>query len=228
MSKSITITVPVPCHESWQGMTALEKGKFCASCQKKVHDLTQLSDREIASILSKDKEACGRLLPSQLNRELILPTGKGSLWLAAGAAVMGFLALASSQAVAQTTVPTEQREPLPAEALGKMVAVQPRTIRGTIYDDTEVPLPGATILNKSLKLERQADIDGKFSIEAYEDNILELSYVGYNTITYKVDDKDSVTIIFTETDGALTGEIIFYPKRTFFGRIFRSVGNWFR
>jgi predicted RNA-binding protein (virulence factor B family) len=107
MAKRIRISVPTPCHEKWQDMTPAEKGRFCLMCQKTVRDFTRSSNREIAEAI-KEPKTCGRFLSSQLERELMLPQQKSSLWLAAGAAVMSFLALGSNEAIAQTKAPVEQ------------------------------------------------------------------------------------------------------------------------
>lgn len=72
-SKS-TITIPEPCHENWDAMLPDEKGRFCLSCSKSVHDFTGKSDLEIHQILMahKDQKVCGRFTQSQLNRPLTI------------------------------------------------------------------------------------------------------------------------------------------------------------
>ena len=83
-------------------MTPKAKGRFCASCQKTVIDFTASSDREIASMLKNQKSACGRFREGQLNRNLILPAEKLSVWLAASAAVVSFLTIGNDVVSAQT------------------------------------------------------------------------------------------------------------------------------
>lgn len=75
MSKKIQLTVPTPCHENWDKMTPVEKGKFCGSCQKQVMDFTAMSDREIAQFFKKPTtgSVCGRFLNDQLDREIEIP-----------------------------------------------------------------------------------------------------------------------------------------------------------
>ena len=75
MSKKIQLTVPTPCHENWDAMTPVEKGKFCGSCQKQVMDFTSMSDREIAQFFKKPStgSVCGRFMNDQLDREMEIP-----------------------------------------------------------------------------------------------------------------------------------------------------------
>ena len=71
MRHKIQISIPEPCHEGWQNMIPVEKGRFCASCQKTVLDFTYLSDNEIIKVVTKNDTLCARINVSQLNRNLI-------------------------------------------------------------------------------------------------------------------------------------------------------------
>ena len=110
MRKPIQIAIPQPCHEKWDEMTPTDKGRFCASCQKKVIDFTKVSDREIVQLIKSNKNLCGRFSPSQLNRDLIVPKEKSTAWTAIAAGVISFITLGSYKATAQETVKTEQTD----------------------------------------------------------------------------------------------------------------------
>jgi hypothetical protein len=75
MSKKIQLTIPKPCHENWEAMTDVQKGKFCGSCQKQVVDFTNMSDRQLAEFFKKPStgSVCGRFMNDQLERELEVP-----------------------------------------------------------------------------------------------------------------------------------------------------------
>lgn len=75
MAKKIQLNIPEPCHEDWDGMTPVEKGKFCGSCQKQVIDFSNMSDRELAQFFKKPStgSVCGRFMTDQLERELDIP-----------------------------------------------------------------------------------------------------------------------------------------------------------
>jgi hypothetical protein len=61
------IDIPLPCSENWESMTPIEKGRFCANCQKVVIDFTQLSNEEIIQTFrQKPKELCVRMYRKQL------------------------------------------------------------------------------------------------------------------------------------------------------------------
>ncbi len=66
----IKFSIPTPCHEDWNKMTANSQGAFCNSCQKNVIDFTKLSDEEVLQYLNNNlyKETCGRIEVKQLDR----------------------------------------------------------------------------------------------------------------------------------------------------------------
>jgi hypothetical protein len=51
-------------------MTALEKGKFCSTCSKTVHDFTNFSDAELINNFESNKNICGRFREDQLGVNL--------------------------------------------------------------------------------------------------------------------------------------------------------------
>ncbi|SDQ05041.1 TonB-dependent receptor [Flagellimonas zhangzhouensis] len=54
-------------------------------------------------------------------------------------------------------------------------------VTGTVYDDQNVPLPGASVLLKGTDIGVITDFDGNFIIEASPGDVLVFSYVGYNS-----------------------------------------------
>jgi hypothetical protein len=80
MSKKIQLSIAEPCHENWENMSPVDKGKFCGSCQKQVVDFSNMSDRQVAEFfkkpflsLSKGGSVCGRFMTDQLEREIEIP-----------------------------------------------------------------------------------------------------------------------------------------------------------
>ena len=87
MRKKIQLTIDEPCHENWDCMTPVEKGKFCGACQKQVVDFSNMSDRQVAEFFkkpiqsfSKGSSVCGRFMADQLDRPIEIP-GKRIPWV---------------------------------------------------------------------------------------------------------------------------------------------------
>lgn len=70
---SIHISIPQPCHESWDRMDATARGAFCHSCQKEVIDFSAMTDREVVEYLQRHQTSCGRFKNDQLNTKLTIP-----------------------------------------------------------------------------------------------------------------------------------------------------------
>jgi hypothetical protein len=228
MSNNIKISVPTPCHENWGNMTPESRGRFCAACQKTVVDFTNASDREIVTAYNKETNLCGRFRASQLDRELVITKEKNSLWAGAAAAA-ALLALSSTEAIAQTPVPTEQHE-----ILGKMRIpdTTKQTLYGTVYNEQNQPLYDATVtLNGNPATSIITNLDGQFTLQATPGDIITLSIPGYLNEN-KVVAKDIFSYSFTMSiDPEATEELIvvgYAPRRTFFGRILHSIGSIFR
>ncbi|MEK8179552.1 carboxypeptidase-like regulatory domain-containing protein [Flavobacterium buctense] len=229
MTNKINISIPKPCHENWEGMTTVEKGKFCASCQKKVHDFTKASDREIVNAFQQNQNLCGRFLTTQLDRDLVKPNEKSAIWLATTATVVSLIGIGTNEVTAQEPVKTEQTD---RRILGKFLVTKPTEIEvsGTVSDQIG-PLPGANVFIKGTEVKAICDFDGNFTIKAKKNDILVVTYVGYNSSEIEILNEDKLKVTLKD-NGVLLGEVvtggIYIKKRTFFGRIFHSIGNWFR
>lgn len=163
MPKPIRISILQPCHENWTEMTPVDKGRFCASCQKTVIDFTKSSDREIAKTFSKEKHLCGRFINTQLDRDLIVPKEKSSLWAAVSAAVITFLTVGSHEVSAQE-IKTEQTD-IKTDSINTANDIKMMVITGTVSDSIG-PLPGASIYIKGTQFITQSDMEGNYSIKA--------------------------------------------------------------
>ncbi|MCF6131845.1 carboxypeptidase-like regulatory domain-containing protein [Flavobacterium wongokense] len=187
----INISIPKPCHENWEGMTPEDKGRFCNSCQKKVFDFTKSSDREIVTAFQQNENLCGRFMETQLNRDLIKPERKNSIWMAASSAIISFLGLGTHEATAQgEPIKTEQTD---RKIVGKPaapikqgeVATNPEIEVSGIVSDKSGQLPGATVSVKGTDVHVQTDFDGVFTIKAKIDDVIVVTYVGYDNFEFK-------------------------------------------
>jgi len=62
----------------------------------------------------------------------------------------------------------------------QLTFAQEKTISGTVVDETNMPLPGATVVIKGTTTGTSTDFDGKYSISANTGDVLVFSYVGYS------------------------------------------------
>jgi len=230
MNSKISISIPKPCHENWREMTPLEKGRFCDSCQKQVFDFTRSSDRSIIQKINSQKNVCGRLLSSQLERDLIAPKEKSGFWIAGVSGILSFLSLGNQQIFAQEKVNTEQVENKTSTEKNDANFSEDIIISGVVYENTEFPLPRVNIQNKRTLLFTTSDFDGKFNLVVKKGDLIEFTHVGMEGYSEIVTSEKPLEINMIENI-QLTGEIIVGGvslRRTFFGRIFQSIGNIFR
>ena len=81
------------------------------------------------------------------------------------------------------------------------------TITGTVTDENSLPLPGVNVLVKGSKTATQTNLEGNYRIKAQKGDQLVFSYVGYETTTVKVDDKEVINVSLTP-DSAELEEIV--------------------
>ncbi|MBK7883748.1 MAG: hypothetical protein IPJ81_08070 [Chitinophagaceae bacterium] len=158
--QAIQISIPEPCHESWQLMTPTEKGRFCSACAKEVIDFSKMTDDEVLNYFTKKTTAdvCGRVLPGQLNRNIAKPVTIAQkvtwYWKYLVAAVLLFTkvpAKAQNSKVGEiSTTPTNQQT---CNTTRGTIAVKPAVkdtavneiYKGKIVDANGKGIPGATI-----------------------------------------------------------------------------------
>lgn len=70
-----------------------------------------------------------------------------------------------------------------------VAVVPPGEVKGRILGQDGIPLPAASVVNRTRKMGTQADASGFFTIVASEKDVLEISSVGYVTQIYKVTGK---------------------------------------
>ena len=58
---------------------------------------------------------------------------------------------------------------------------QQKTVKGTITDESGLPLPGVNVLVKGTIKGTQTDFDGNFTINANEGQVLVFSFLGFKT-----------------------------------------------
>ncbi|MBN8643002.1 MAG: hypothetical protein J0L86_14410 [Flavobacteriales bacterium] len=229
------ITIPKPCSENWSAMTPVEQGRFCQSCQKKVFDFTQSSDREIAKAFERNGFLCGRFSESQLNRELIVPKEKSSIWLATTSAVISFMGLGTEKIVAQEQPKSEQTSLKISSTYSDLIDV-----RGEIISYESEKLSDVLITVNGKNNVVYSDAKGKFAIKIERGDTLKFTKKDFVSQEISFDSEKGHYIIYmdeqyqlkstytTIVGGAISVGCKIEKKGTFLGRIFRSIGCLFR
>lgn len=220
MSKHIQLTLPEPCHENWNNMTPVEKGRFCKACQKQVVDFTGMSDAQVATFFKKTSNSvCGRFMNDQLNRDLEIPK-KRIPWLKYFFTVVLPAFLFSAKAKAQGNVRVITGDTVIAPLKGKVniqtnktLELENKVITGKVTDIEGKPVSGATIAVKGTTMATASNASGDFKV-TYKGNttsiILETSCVGFETVetTANLNDKNEIIIGMARMSYQLSGEVI--------------------
>ncbi|MBM1106507.1 TonB-dependent receptor [Aurantibacter crassamenti] len=81
------------------------------------------------------------------------------------------------------------------------------TITGTVTDENNSPLPGASVVVRGTTTGAVTDFDGNYSISASSDAVLLVSYVGYQTAQVAVNGK-SIVNVGLEVDASQLDEVV--------------------
>lgn len=213
------IKINKPCSEDWYSMTDLERGKFCDSCKKNVHDFTQYSNLELARKIKKGDNLCGRFKEEQLDTDLIIPQNFYIPKFGYMLSILGILGL-SSPILSQTKIKEKTTINWNQSDTGSSNSkIKKRIIKGNISDHSG-SLPGVSIVIKGTRIGVETDFKGNFKLiidKKYlrKNNItLHISYLGYKTETVTVTKKNfrkKVNAILKEDD-VIMGEIILTYK----------------
>lgn len=181
MSKKIQLSIPEPCHENWDKMTPVEKGKFCGSCQKQVVDFSRMSDREIAQFFktrplslskgsgSKGGSVCGRFMTSQLEREIDIPK-KRIPWLKYFFGIIlpaFFLSKLSAQKTMGKVAPDPRRDTIPVSAEKEL------QVLGMVLPDYIKPVEKDTICAPVTGDKKKPDTTVSASIQTYRGTVID-------------------------------------------------------
>jgi len=88
------IVIETPCHESWENMSGDARKRHCASCNKSVHNLSEMSSEDALKLLGAGKPICVRLYRRPDGTVLTKECGSGKRTRWRGYAVMSAAACA--------------------------------------------------------------------------------------------------------------------------------------
>jgi len=245
MKKKISISVKKPCSENFKNFKKTEAGGFCNSCKKDVIDFTTMTEAELINYFSKKNSSntCGRFKSSQLkpHKQAFIPK-KRNPFIPHRIGIMGISIIAlctvsftnaQHSTTNNTTTQTKTNSMLGQQASNK-ITTNKYTVRGTILDDANLPLPGVNVILKGTDQGVVTDFDGKFEFNTAlaVDDVLVFSYIGYDTKEYKITKSESdnldINITFDQSDIELLGAVatsgVYKTKRT----IFQKFTNLFK
>lgn len=82
-----------------------------------------------------------------------------------------------------------------------------KKITGQVYDNTGMEVVGATVKLEGSKTGTITDMDGKFSIDAPENGVLNISYIGFNATAVRLEGQSSLKITLRE-DAKVLDELV--------------------
>ncbi|MEP5338689.1 MAG: carboxypeptidase-like regulatory domain-containing protein [Algibacter sp.] len=213
MRKVINISIPEPCHEDWSKMTPKEKGRHCTLCKKTVFDFTTQTDEYIVDTFTKNEAICGRFKSTQLQRDLVFSRKEKNSYLSfVASGVFAFLGLYSQKSFSQGQPRTIKIDTIEHNSIKGKVAPQPKrvtdSISGVIMSSDKYPLPGATVIIKGTTKGAVTNFDGEFSIKARADDVLLITYLGYESKEVKVTDDFSKIVLVELNEDVLGGVVI--------------------
>ncbi|MBN8673267.1 MAG: carboxypeptidase-like regulatory domain-containing protein [Chitinophagales bacterium] len=213
MGKKFQLTIPTPCHENWEAMTPVDKGRFCAACQKQVMDFSNMNDRQVAEFFKKPStgSVCGRFMPNQLQRDMELPVKRipwvkyffqfaiPAFFVSAKAKAQGEVRVISSkpavhneqQVMVGKVVPEVCSLPVPRNTPASAVSVKNNqlTIKGFVTDEYNNPMRYVSVMIKGTKYGTLTDSTGLFrlAVPAGEKKItLQVSCIGFETMEKEI------------------------------------------
>lgn len=86
--------------------------------------------------------------------------------------------------------------------------IQLATIVGTVTDNTGAPMPGVTIVVQGTTTGTVTDIDGKYSIEASEGQVLVFSFIGFQTTSRVVGTSSVLDVRLFEDENNLQEVVV--------------------
>jgi len=212
--KELYVHVPEPCHEDWSQMSPVEQGRHCQSCQKTVVDFTRMSKAGIVDyVKSSEGSLCGRFSNDQLNVNL-MPARKNKWYAKYAALLLGLVPFTgNSQSVdpVKTTIVKGKRmmsnhtNKIPTSII----------INGTLLDaETKEKILFGTVAlydnDNTLVTGVETGIEGEFTLEVSEGQIIELSYIGYEPRRINYDEIKSMEgdFQFYINEGVLLGAMV--------------------
>lgn len=218
--QKLQLSIPEPCHENWQNMTATEQGRFCNACAKEVIDFSAMTDTQVLNYFNNltHEKVCGRALPEQLDRVISRPEPpkKKLFWYWNYVAMFLLFFTRGSQADAQTcakqtTELSPQNNPGAKDeviVMGNLSKPVNRVITGKVTDKEGNPVSFAAVKIKGTKTGTSADANGNYTFRIKFGDILEISGVGFKSAEQLTGNAMIFNTILEKDSRAFAGEVV--------------------
>jgi hypothetical protein len=216
MKQSIpfTLSVPQPCTQSWEKMTAADQGRFCQQCQKTVIDFSMMNDQQIIALISASGGSlCGRFEPSQLNREYRVTDPIKRRPYLPWAFIASALALVLPTSKVRSTPMMEQVAGEKADTVGPSPTGDTlRYVKGVVRDEDNTPLAGCTVMVKNTNTGIITDSAGHFSLKIpshFKNSVtLVFRFVGFVSKEMNICPSTEMTEISLSMNPQILGEMV--------------------
>ena len=220
MSKKFQLRVPEPCHENWNKMTPVDKGRFCDSCQKAVVDFTGMSDAQLIAYFKKPSagSVCGRFYNDQLERDFDmqrkrLPWLKYFFQFAIPVFLTGFKSYSQGKPMLKENIVSVCADTSADKViLGSLIPLTRSKIKGKVIDEDGQGIPYATVVIKGTKGGTISDSNGIFQLENPADEkkiTITASCVGYTAAEKQINlRRNDFTEVTLTTNTFLSGEVV--------------------
>lgn len=215
------ISIPKPCTENWNQMTASEKGRFCTSCQTQVINFKGMPVEEIKHFLEQEAgSSCGRFSTHQIEtfnaayQEIPSPSNLRQWTMAA--VLAGVSALPSfaqnnpsipSVPLLNTSVSYYHYELQETKTTVAVPTGDTIILAGKVMDlGNNEGMPFANVIIAGTKIGTSTDFDGNFFLKVPKSEqaiTLEVHYIGYPSTTLSiVPDSNNVDLVLNLEDNA--------------------------
>ena len=83
------------------------------------------------------------------------------------------------------------------------LSAQTKTVTGTVYDDNNIPVIGATVMEESTQQVVSTDIDGKYVIEVPDNASIKVLYMGYQEQIVAVGEQSTLDFVLAPEENML-------------------------
>lgn len=87
-------------------------------------------------------------------------------------------------------------------------AQQQYSLRGIVVDTSQEPLIGATVMVKGTAIGTATDIDGKFTISVKDNDVIQVSYVGYDSQSIRIHGQNDIKVELVDNSTELDNLVV--------------------